>query len=73
MGRVLSDPPTLRSVMEAEAERSGPSPPTCSHPTWDKVCVRDKGAGRSRRQPEDGGTQNTLLLPIIRVRILDGE
>lgn len=31
VGYVLSDPPTLQNVMEAEAKCSGPSPPTCSH------------------------------------------
>lgn len=33
VGNVLSDPPALRNVMEAEAKCSGPSPPTCSHQT----------------------------------------
>lgn len=32
-----------------------PSPPLCSHPQQDKVCVRDKGASPSRPQPEDCG------------------
>ena len=31
VGNVLSDPPTLQNVMEAEAKCSRPSPPTCSH------------------------------------------
>lgn len=31
VGKLLSDPPTLQNVMEAEAKCSGPSPPTCSH------------------------------------------
>lgn len=31
VGNVLSDPPTLQNVMEAEAKCWRPSPPTCSH------------------------------------------
>lgn len=32
VGNVLSDPPALQNVMEAEAKCLGLSPPTCSHP-----------------------------------------
>lgn len=52
---VLSDPPTLQNVMEAEAKCSRPSPPTCSHSRQDKVCVGDKEAGPSHSQPDDSG------------------
>lgn len=55
VGNVLSDPPTLQNVMEAEVKCSGPSPPTCSHLRQDKVCVGDKGAGSSHSRPEDCG------------------
>lgn len=41
---VISDPPSPQGLMETEAERWEPSPPTWSHPTRNKVCVRDKEA-----------------------------
>lgn len=41
---VISDPPSPQGLMETEAERWKPSPPTWSHPTRNKVCVRDKEA-----------------------------
>ena len=70
---VLSDPPTLQNVMEAEAKCSRPSPLTCSHSSQDKVCAGDKGAGPSHSRPEDCGIHKILLLPITGVRILDAE
>lgn len=52
---VLSDLPTLRNVMEAEAKCSRPSPLTFTQWRKDKVRVEDKGAGPSHSQPGDCG------------------
>lgn len=42
--------------METEAERWEPLPPPWSHPTTNKVCVRDKAAASPSLEMERHGT-----------------
>lgn len=52
VANILSDPPSPQSLMETEAQRLEPSPPTWSHPTRNKVYVRDKGAASPSLETE---------------------
>lgn len=59
VANVLSDPPSPQGLMETEAERWELSPPTCSHPTRNKVCVRDKAAASPSLETEGRGTSHS--------------